>query len=84
MTHGPKGHLLLEGRSMLGELHRLCLAGEPEGVSMLIGSGIDLPYAVSIMVKDQEIERLGRSTRELRKEEHAVRVVSGVTFGIGC
>lgn len=63
VMHGPRGHLLPEGRAMLGELHRLCLADEPEGVSTLIGSGIDLQYAVSIMVEDEGIERLGRSTR---------------------
>lgn len=69
---------------MMGELHRLCLAGQPEGVSPLVGVEIDLPHAPSVSVEEKAIERLGRSTRELRDEERAVRVVAGSTVGVGC
>lgn len=34
-----------------------------------------------MLVEAKEVKRLGRSTRELRNEEYAVRVVSGVTYG---
>ena len=85
VTHGPRCHLLLEGRKLKGSFsHRLCLAGEAENVVHDMRDAMSSPQPLGMVVDEKEIERVGRSTRELRDEECAARVVSGEMFGVGC
>ena len=79
------GDLLLECTRVVKGYQRLCLVDDEEDLSdMLLASTIELPSPVAVKVPDTEIDRLGRSTRELLREDCKIGIISGKSHAIGC
>ena len=84
VTDGRAGPQLFEARQVFGIRHKICLYGDPQGPSPLREPDTELPFPVDIRVEKAEIERIGRSVRELQGEACEIRTISGEAHGVAC